>query len=336
MKIAANTIGTHSGTFHCDEALAIFMLKQLPAFKSHEILRTRDQALLDQCDILVDVGAVYDSSKKRFDHHQSSFKETFSSIRPDFGNTFSKIRLSSAGLIYVHYGEQVIPEILKDLNIQLSEKQIRNIFRKMYTGFVQEIDAIDNGVPQFDGEPHYQVTTHLSNRVKTFNPDWMDEKTPQEVDKAFEEAVKYVGSEFVDKIKYFANSWLPARSIVEDAVQNRYNIHDTGCIIELEKFCPWQEHLMDVEKFIGNVEISFVIYKGTNNDYRVQTVPVQQGSFVSRKSLCKKWFGLRDEELEKVSGIEGSIFVHATGFTGGNRTREGAIEMAIKSLIDTD
>jgi len=32
-------IGTHSGTFHCDEALACYMLKQLPEYKDAEIVR---------------------------------------------------------------------------------------------------------------------------------------------------------------------------------------------------------------------------------------------------------------------------------------------------------
>lgn len=36
-------IGTHSGVFHCDEALACFMLKQLPEYTDAEIIRTRDQ-----------------------------------------------------------------------------------------------------------------------------------------------------------------------------------------------------------------------------------------------------------------------------------------------------
>ena len=32
-------IGTHNGTFHCDEVLACFMLKQLPEYKNAEIVR---------------------------------------------------------------------------------------------------------------------------------------------------------------------------------------------------------------------------------------------------------------------------------------------------------
>ncbi len=59
-------IGTHDGAFHCDEVLACAMLKHLPQFKDAEIVRTRDQSKLDQCDIVVDVGGTYDPAKHRF------------------------------------------------------------------------------------------------------------------------------------------------------------------------------------------------------------------------------------------------------------------------------
>lgn len=38
-------IGTHSGVFHCDEALACFLLKKLPEYKDAEIVRTRDETV---------------------------------------------------------------------------------------------------------------------------------------------------------------------------------------------------------------------------------------------------------------------------------------------------
>ena len=58
-------IGTHNGAFHCDEALACAILKTLPQFKEAEIVRTRDQSVLDTCDLVVDVGGVFDHEKKR-------------------------------------------------------------------------------------------------------------------------------------------------------------------------------------------------------------------------------------------------------------------------------
>ena len=40
-------IGTHDGTFHCDEALACFLLKRTKEFSGASITRTRDPAVLD-------------------------------------------------------------------------------------------------------------------------------------------------------------------------------------------------------------------------------------------------------------------------------------------------
>lgn len=39
--------------------------------------------VLDTCDIVVDVGGVYNPKTNRFDHHQRGFEETLSSVRPD-------------------------------------------------------------------------------------------------------------------------------------------------------------------------------------------------------------------------------------------------------------
>ena len=66
--------------------------------------------------------------------------------------------------------------------------------------------------------------------------------------------------------------------------------------------------------------------------WRVQTVPVEPGSFQSRKPLPKAWMGIRDQELDSISGIPGCIFVHASGFIGGNKTYEGTLEMARQGL----
>lgn len=85
IEVDPKTIGTHSGTFHCDEVLAVYLLQQLPEFRNHKLLRTRDQQLLDLCDIVVDVGSAYNPTVKRYDHHQSTFQESFSSLRPELG-----------------------------------------------------------------------------------------------------------------------------------------------------------------------------------------------------------------------------------------------------------
>jgi uncharacterized UPF0160 family protein len=66
--------------------------------------------------------------------------------------------------------------------------------------------------------------------------------------------------------------------------------------------------------------------------WRVQAVPESEGSFASRKGLPAAWRGLRDADLEAASGIPGATFVHAAGFIGGHKTKEGAVQMARRAL----
>ena len=58
-------IGTHSGTFHADEALGCFMLRETQAFKGAEVVRTRSPEVLKDLDVIIDVGGVYDPSEPR-------------------------------------------------------------------------------------------------------------------------------------------------------------------------------------------------------------------------------------------------------------------------------
>lgn len=53
-------IGTHSGTFHCDEALGCFLLNQTGKFEDAGVVRSRDPAVLDTLDIVIDVGGKYE------------------------------------------------------------------------------------------------------------------------------------------------------------------------------------------------------------------------------------------------------------------------------------
>jgi uncharacterized UPF0160 family protein len=89
---SSKRVGTHSGTFHCDEALACFMLRLSKHFSGADIVRTRDSYLLESLDAVVDVGGTYDPIRHRYDHHQKDFDQVF-------GYGFVT-KLSSAGLVY--------------------------------------------------------------------------------------------------------------------------------------------------------------------------------------------------------------------------------------------
>ena len=83
----------------------------------------------------------------------------------------------------------------------------------------------------------------------------------------------------------------------------------------------------------AHVQPFYVIYPDeTGGNWRIQAVSVSPESFESRKALPETWRGVRDEDLSRVTGIEGCIFVHASGFIGGNKTRDGALEMAKRAV----
>ncbi|MCA9528988.1 MAG: MYG1 family protein [Myxococcales bacterium] len=71
-------IGTHSGSFHADDVLAVALLR---AFVDADasVVRTRDEATLAEQDVVVDVGGRFDPEARRFDHHQNAYEGARSS-----------------------------------------------------------------------------------------------------------------------------------------------------------------------------------------------------------------------------------------------------------------
>lgn len=62
----------------------------------------------------------------------------------------------------------------------------------------------------------------------------------------------------------------------------------------------------------------YVVYPDdTAGQWRIQAVSIAPESFESRKALPEAWRGLRDDKLDEVTGVEGCVFVHASGFIGG-------------------
>jgi len=334
MMMAAKKIGTHNGTFHCDEVLACFMLKQLAEFKNAEIVRSRDPKLLDECDIVVDVGGVFDPVRMRFDHHQKSFDHSFNSLVPEMRFV---TKLSSAGLIYVHFGKEVIKHSLgiTEKNQDVSNDLVNIFYERIYERFIEEIDAGDNGIEQKDGKARFAITTTLASRVAALNPAWNDEVKDETG--SFYKAMELVGNEFMGKLKYLYKSWWPARDLVKEAITKRFEVDPSGAIISFEfGGCPWKEHLFNLEKEFGIDEsssIKYVIFPDdANKKWMIICVPPSPNTFESRLPLPEPWRGVRDNDLSELLGLEGCIFCHATGFCGGHNTREGVLAMARKSL----
>ncbi|CAH8433259.1 unnamed protein product [Schistosoma mattheei] len=180
LSMVANSklrIGTHDGRFHADEILACAMLKHLPEYSNAEIIRTRDSSILSTCDIVVDVGGVFNAENHLYDHHQREFNLTYKDFYP---NSDWDIKLSSAGLIYVHFGQKILSCIL-GMAENTMDPLVTALFDKMYSSFIVEIDAIDNGVPMAITPLRYSMNTSLSSRVNRMNPAWNQLDTDETV-----------------------------------------------------------------------------------------------------------------------------------------------------------
>ena len=86
--------------------------------------------MIQQGTIVVDVGGEYIPETLRFDHHQRSFTDTFSPKH--------STRLSSAGLVYKHFGRQVIAQILK---LEESHQNVELLYWKIYEEFVEAVKS---------------------------------------------------------------------------------------------------------------------------------------------------------------------------------------------------
>ena len=337
-------IGTHNGHFHADEALAVSMLRLLPSYASSLLVRTRDPAILSTCHTVVDVGAEYDHARRRYDHHQREFTATFPG---------HSTKLSSAGLVYLHFGKDIIATVTglpagPDVDI---------LFNKIYTDFIEAFDANDNGVnviapkdlaaanltKKFE-DRGFSIASVVNRYNYTLSPAQSATKSKEdqqaEEDVRFLKASSFVGEQFLLELTDRANAWLPARNVVAKAYADRLQYDPQGRILVLPDGMPWADHLYNLEKetpIPGTVapQVLYVLFPESpepDSKWRIRSVSKENGGFENRKDLPAPWKGARDEELEKISGIAGCVFVHAAGFIGGNKTFDGTLAMAQKAV----
>ncbi|KAK5104855.1 hypothetical protein LTR62_002772 [Meristemomyces frigidus] len=355
---SAPIIGTHNGHFHADEALATFLLKLLPEYSQASTVRTRDPEVLKTCTIVVDVGGVHDNELRRYDHHQREFTATFPG---------KPTKLSSAGLVWMHYGKQIVHSVT-GLTVEEADNEL--LYQKIYEDFIEAFDANDNGIALYDptalrkagiektysdkgfsiagvvNRYNYAPSAREGGEGATANGTTTsgapapakEGKSQDEEDRRFARASAFVGEQFSLELHDRFNSWLPARAVVKEAFAKRKEYDPQGRIIVIPyraEGVPWSDHLNAVEAEQGaEGQVLYALFAENgeaNSKWRIRAVSLEPGSFENRKGLPEKWRGVRDQELSEVSGVPGCVFVHASGFIGGNATYEGAMEMARKA-----
>jgi uncharacterized UPF0160 family protein len=308
MTVKTVKVGTHDGVFHADDVLACAIVRMAlggegwewadePTSDSAKLafVRTRDPRVLDDCDIVIDVGGVYDPDRGRFDHHQTGR----AGARP------SGVLYSAAGLVWRKYGE-----------IVCSNKAVaEEVDRK----FVAPVCATDNGQKLFNGgTPAFEkiAPTSFSSLIASLNPCWYEYPSHDGCFQSAVETAQYLLSRAIKA----AEGKAKARAIVREALR----ADPDAAVIRLDRFVPWEEEIVE-----SAPHALYVVFPNETGDTQmVQCVPDALGSFGKRKALPAAWSGLRDAAFCAATGVEDGVFCHPDVFICGARTREGAMRLA--------
>jgi uncharacterized UPF0160 family protein len=291
------TIATHNGNFHADDVFSIAALKHI--FPNFNLIRTRNLEIIGKADIVIDVGGEYNADAGRFDHHQ----------RGGAGERENGIPYSSFGLVWQKYG----------LEICQGNQDVANA---VDAGLVSTIDAIDCGYTEGASKGINQGIS-LSQTISMFNPTWQEDS---HFDNCFDEAVEFA-IRILTRFIASANGGISAKEIVAKAIENA----EDPRVIVLDKYTPWKRTVHAL-----SAQALYMVYPSGSGPWRIQTVPVEPGSFEDRKSLPQAWAGLSDDALKAVTGIDDAMFCHNGLFIAGAETFESAMKMAAIALQEEE
>jgi uncharacterized UPF0160 family protein len=217
------------------------------------------------------------------------------------GERENGIPYSSFGLIWQKYGLE-----LCDGN--------QSVANAVDAGLVSTIDAIDCGYAEGSNEG-----ISLSQTLSMFNPTWQEESN---FDAGFDEAVEFA-KRLLARFIAAANGGISAKAIVAKAIDNA----EDPRVIVLEKYTPWKKTVHALSE-----AALFMVYPSQTGQWRLQTVPVEPGSFENKKSLPKPWAGLSDAELKEATGLDDAMFCHNGLFIAGAESYESTMKMAAMAL----
>ena len=217
------------------------------------------------------------------------------------GQRENGIPYSSFGLMWMKYG----------LDLCQGNQEVADA---VDAGLVSKIDAIDCG----HVEGIYEGIS-LSQTISMFNPTWQEDS---HFDSCFDEAVDFA-SHVLARFIASASGGISAKTIVAKAIDNAQDPR----VIVLEKYTPWKRTVHALSD-----KALYMIYPSQTGQWRIQTVPVEPGSFEDRKPLPKEWAGLSDQALQDASGIDDAMFCHNGLFIAGAESFESTMKMASIAL----
>lgn len=309
-------IVTHGGKFHADDAWAVAVIKVL--HPEATLVRTRDPAIIETGDVVIDVGGIWDPAAGRFDHHQKGF----SGARP------TGVPYASAGLVWREHGARCVAVLAQQhADRRLSLDAAQNIAHAIDVDIVQYLDLADVGAAK-NAPGGYG----LSAVVSGYNPNWMDEERLGYGEAAdahrlrqFEKATAFLTDVMANAVKYRVGA-----ALAVEQVRAAETLEDGRLLYLSNGALPWTGV---VRKEMPRV-LFVISHNLSEQRYMLHTVPASADSFEARADLPAAWAGLRDADLAAVTGVPDAGFCHNGRFIAAAKSYEGIHAMALQALQD--
>lgn len=302
-------IGTHNGIFHSDEVVGCAILSLVWSPNPVLIIRSRDEDVLHQCDLCVDIGG------GKLDHHQAGFNETRK----------NGVKYASAGLVWKNYGMTLIQNMIKKyFPTTPCGFSDQSIFSSFDETCISLVDCEDNGV----------VTgkKHCCSFIPSFLPLWFEDSVDDfntQFHKALLTTISVIEEELKSKIAQTFSANLVFNNWLND------NTFENGILEIQSQSMSWLESVIIINEEANEDVINFVIFPYPNGGWAAQCVPPSlEDRFNQRIPFPNNWAG-ETENLSKISGVTDATFCHKDRFFARSNSKEGIIKMckiAIENL----
>lgn len=183
---------------------------------------------------------------------------------------------------------------------------------------IMGVDAHDNGRVEYE-----LGTCSFSHVVSNFVCIQYD-APPEMQNKAFFEALDFVSGHLKRTLERYEYG-KSCREKVSLSMQGNDRV------LIFDESMPWLENFFDLG---GERHPGLFVVMPSGGHWKLRAIPPSLKERMKvRMPLPQKWAGLLEDDLKKVSGIQGAIFCHKGRFTSVWETKEDAM-LALKLVLD--
>ncbi|NCU37738.1 MYG1 family protein [Candidatus Saccharibacteria bacterium] len=284
---------THNGKFHADDVFASAMLKKL--FDGIQIIRSRDESVIQNAPFVFDVGGSYDHALRRYDHHQLGAPKRSGGLTR-----------SAFGLLWLHYGEEYCGGDV-------------TIAQRIDDVLVRGIDARDNGELISENEPNSAPDYGISQVIEQLNP-------ILQRDESFD-------AQFVIAVGRAAEILERLYAVTQAEIESEAYVVRAHSLSPDPRYVMLDLQISPSEAMSAINGLEYIVFpESTNKTWQIFATHQPGSPFQIKRPLPQEWAGLKEAELAETTGVSDALFCHKKRFLAVAKTQVGARELLSKAL----